>query len=215
MADLAQMQVKASHRISTLLLAILMTIAPLFGLGLLFISLRLFEIRGELDSLRGEALPRLVKLAQLSQDASATSSIAPALSMNPTRSEFDTLLARIRDKQSAQQRLIEELSAMIERSERIEPLRRSADNLIKNLTNLTDAVDSQIAVSQRLEAQGDSFAKFLHALRGGSDEHDAETLALVTQAVSQISQLLLDMNRARFARNRRDTEEVILSLIHI
>jgi class 3 adenylate cyclase len=212
MADPARLQIKASHRISTLLLAILIGIAALFGLGLLLISLRLFEIRGELDSLREESLPRLVKLAQLSQDASATSSIAPALSMNPTRSEFDTLLARIRDKQSAQQALIEELSALIEQSERIEPLRRSADNLIENLTNLTDAVDSQIAVSRRLEAQGEGFAKFLRALRDGGDGRDVETVALATQAVSQISKLLLDMNRARFARNRRDTEVVIEQL---
>ena len=137
MADPARMQIKASNRISTLLLAILVGIAALFGLGLLLISLRLFEIRNELDSLRSEALPRLVKLAQLSQDASATSSIAPALSMNPTRSEFDTLLARIRDKQSAQQTLIDELSVFIEQPERIEPLRRSADDLIENLTKLS------------------------------------------------------------------------------
>jgi hypothetical protein len=209
MTDPARSQIKASHRISTLLLAILIGIAALFGLGLLLISLRLFEIRGELDSLREETLPRLVKLAQLSQDASATSSIAPALSMNPTRSEFDTLLARIRDKQSAQRALIEELSGLIEQSERIEPLRRSANHLIENLTNLTDAVDGQIAVARRLEAQGESFAKLLSALRDGGDTRDAETAALVTQAVSQIPKLLLDMNRARFARNRRDTEEII------
>jgi len=206
MATPARSQMKASHRISTLLLTILTGISALFGLGLLLISLRLFEISGELDSLREESLPRLVKLAQLSQDASATSSIAPALSMNPTRSEFDTLLARIRDKQSAQQALIEELSALIERSERIEPLRRSADDLIDNLTNLTNAVDGQIAVSRRLEVQGESFAKFLSAIRNDDDAHDIETVALATQAVTQISKLLLDMNRARFARNRRDTE---------
>ena len=212
MAAPARSQLKASHRISTLLLAILIGIAALLGLGLLLISLRLLEIRGELDSLREESLPRLVMLAQLSQDASATSSIAPALSMNPTRSEFDTLLARIRDKQSAQESLIEKLSVLIEQSERIEPLRRSADNLVENLTSLTDAVDRQIAVSRRLEAEGESFAKFLRTLRNGGNERDAETEALTTQAVSQISKLLLDMNRARFARNRRDTDEVIEQL---
>ncbi len=212
MAHAARFEVKASQRISTMLLVILICIAALFGLGLLLISLRLFEIRGELDSLREESLPQLVKLAQLSQDASATSSIAPALSMNPTRSEFDTLLARIRDKQSSQRALIEELSALFGQSKRIEPLRRSADYLIDNLTNLTNAVENQIAVTRRIEARGESFAKYLRQLRDASDAGDAETVALAMQVVSQVSRLLLDMNRARFARNRRDTEAIIESL---
>ena len=212
MADPARLQIKTKHRISALLLAILIGIAALFGLGLLLISLRLFEIRGELDGLREDSLPRLVKLAQLSQDASATSSIAPALSMNPTRSEFDTLLARIRDKQSAQQALIEDLSTLIEDAERIAPLRRRANDLIENLTNLTDAVDRQIAVSRQLDAWGESFAKALRALRAGGDAPDLETTALAKHVVSQISKLLLDMNRARFARNRQDTEAIIEQL---
>jgi len=202
----ASLQIKARQRISTLLLAILTGIAVVFGLGLLLISLRLFEIRSEVDRLREVSLPRLVKLAQLSQDASATSSIAPALSMNPTRSEFDTLLARIRDKESSQRALIDQLSTLLGQSERIETLQRSADLLIGNLASLTDAVDDQIAVGKRLEEYADDFTKSLRVLREENEANDTETTALATQAVSQITNLLLDMNRARFARNRSEAD---------
>ncbi|WP_193369454.1 adenylate/guanylate cyclase domain-containing protein [Pelagibius marinus] len=200
------------QRISTLLFAILTGIVVVFALGLILIGLRLFEIQRELDRLREESLPRLVKLAQLSQDASATSSIAPALSMNPTRSEFDTLLARIRDKESSQRALIEELDRLFTRPERVEALRRSADLLISNLAGLTAAVDNQIAVGRRLEAQGEKFTQILNSLRDGDNAKDAETAALATQAISQVSALLLDVNRARFARNRREVEAGIEAL---
>jgi class 3 adenylate cyclase len=202
----AASQIKARHRISTLLLAILTGIAAVFGLGLLLISLRLFEIRGEIDRLREVSLPRLVKLAQLSQDASATSSIAPALSMNPTRSEFDTLLARIRDKESSQRALIDQLSTLLGQPDRIEPLQRSSDLLIANLASLTNAVDDQIAVGRHLEKYANDVTEFLGALRDDNDAKDTETTALATQAVSQITNMLLDMNRARFTRNRREAD---------
>lgn len=206
MFDPASSLVKARQRISTLLLAILAGIAALLVLGLTVIGLRLFEIRTELDELRGQALPRLVKLAQLSQEASATSSIAPALSMNPTRSEFDTLLSRIRDKESSQRALIAELTEHFREPDRVDALQRSADLLIANLTGLTDAVADQIAVGQRLEAQGEEFGRLLRKLREADGASDAETDALATQAVFQVNNMLLDMNRARFARNRRATE---------
>ena len=120
MLDPAKSLVTTRQRISTLLLAILAGIAVLVVLGLAVIGMRLFEIRTELDQLREQALPRLVKLAQLSQEASATSSIAPALSMDPTRSEFDTLLSRIRDKESSQRALIAELSELFTQPGRVD-----------------------------------------------------------------------------------------------
>jgi class 3 adenylate cyclase len=206
MFDPASSLVKARQRISTLLLAILAGIAALLVLGLTVIGLRLFEIRTELDELRDQALPRLVKLAQLSQEASATSSIAPALSMNPTRSEFDTLLSRIRDKESSQRALIAELSDLFREADRVDSLQRSADLLIANLAGLTDAVADQIAVGQRLEVKGEDFGQLLRKLRKADGVGDGETEALATQAVFQVNNMLLDMNRARFARNRRETE---------
>jgi len=203
---------KPHQRISTLLFAILTGIATIFVLGLLLISLRLLEIQAELDRLGAESLPRLIKLAQLSQDASATSSIAPALSMNPTRSEFDTLLARIRDKESSQRALIGELEALFSEPERIEALQQSADLLIDNLAGLTDAVDDQIAVGRRLETHGTNFEQLLPRIRDDAGTADPEMAALAMQAVSQISSMLLDMNRARFTRNRREAEAGVETL---
>lgn len=206
MADTAKPLVKARQRISTLLLAILAGIAAVMVLGLAVIGIRLFQIQSELDALRSRSLPRLVKLAELSQDASATSSIAPALSMDPTRSEFDTLLARIRDKESSQLALIEELAELFRQPDRMEALRHSADLLIANLASLTEAVKEQIVVGQRLEELGEEFGRLLLPLRSYDHATDAETVALATQSVFQVNNLLLDMNRARFARNRRETE---------
>ena len=200
------------QRISTLLFVILMGIAAVFALGLLLVSLRLYEIQAELDRLGAESLPRLVKLAQLSQDASATSSIAPALSMNPTRSEFDTLLARIRDKESSQRALIEELQGLFREPGRVETLQRSADLLIANLAGLTAAADNQIAVGRRLESFGDDFERILGKIRETSAPTDPEAEALAKQAVSQITSLLLDMNRARLTRNGREAEAAVTAL---
>ena len=163
---------------------------------------------------REQALPRLVKLAQLSQEASATSSIAPALSMDPTRSEFDTLLSRIRDKESSQRALIAELSELFTQPDRVDALQRSANLLIANLASLTDAVADQIAVGQRLESQGEKFGHFFRAFGGGNGDAEVEIVALATQAVFQVKNMLLDMNRARFARNRRETEASMAVLAH-
>ena len=212
MSDPAKSLVQVRQRISTLLFAILAGIAVIVVLGLALIGLRLLEIRTELDQLRDQALPRLVKLAQLSQEASATSSIAPALSMDPTRSEFDTLLSRIRDKESSQRALIGELAELLRQPDRVEALQRSADLLIANLAGLTDAVADQIAVGQRLETQVEKFERFRHVLRKGNGETDPETVALATQAVFQVHNMLLDLNRARFARNRRETVDSMNAL---
>ena len=93
--------IKVRRRISTLLLAVLGAIAALVLAGLVVMITRLVEIQDELGALRDSTLPRLVKLSQLSQEASATISIAPALSAQPTRFEFETLLSRIKDKETS------------------------------------------------------------------------------------------------------------------
>jgi class 3 adenylate cyclase len=194
------------QRISTLLFAILAGVAALLALGLVLNTFRLFEIRSELDLLRSQSLPRLIKLSQLSQDASATSSIAPALSQAPNRSEYDTLRARMRDKEASLNALIGELGGLFEDPGRIDTLRRSADLLIANLTQLTGAVDNQINVDLRLEGFADTFSENLESLRGTGGTMDVETRALAARAVSQVNKMLLDMNRARFPKNRQAVE---------
>jgi hypothetical protein len=73
-------EIKVRRRISTLLFVVLTSIAGLVLLGLVVMTVRLVEIQDDLGALRDSALPRLVKLSQLSQEAAATISIAPALS---------------------------------------------------------------------------------------------------------------------------------------
>ncbi|WP_425044770.1 adenylate/guanylate cyclase domain-containing protein [Primorskyibacter sp. S87] len=206
MEDTHRDWINARQRISTMLFAILAGIAALLVLGLVLITIRLFEIRGELDLLRSQSLPRLIKLSQLSQDASATSSIAPALSQTSARSEYDTLLARIQDKEVSLNALIGELAGLFETPDRIDALRRNADLLIANFTQLTGAVDNQIMVDQQVVTFADAFAQNLGVLRNTEETTDAELRALASQAVFQINNMLLDMNRARFPKNKQATE---------
>ncbi|MFD3191644.1 adenylate/guanylate cyclase domain-containing protein [Sedimentitalea sp. HM32M-2] len=199
--------IDARQRVSTLLFTILAGVAALLGLGLVLITIRLFEIRGELDLLRDTSLPRLIKLSQLSQDASAISSIAPALSQAPTRSEYDTLLARIQDKKASLNALIRELAGHFETPERIDALLRSTDLLIANLAQLTGAVDHQIAVDRQLEAIAEGFERNLGLLQSIDETADTETRAVASQAVFHVNRMILDMNRARLAKNRRAVDD--------
>ena len=139
------------QRISTLLLVILTTIAALVIIGLIMLTFRLVEIRDDMAILRDNALPRLVKLSQLSQEASATISIAPALSAKPTRFEFETLLSRINDKEASQKALIKELEALIQDEYAAKLLRTNGDLLMANLQSLTDVVRQQIGVRKNLK----------------------------------------------------------------
>ncbi len=200
------------RRISTLLFVILTGIAALFGAGLLLITLQLFEIRGELDELRTRSLPTLIRLSQLSQDASATSAIASALSQAATRSEFDTLVARIEDKLGSQDALIDELDSLNVDPERVETLRLNATLLGTNLERLMNTVENQIETRRRLETHLEVFSPDPWTNPGASTgaEHLSRTLA--ARAVSQIGKLLQDTNRARLARNRQMTDESIETL---
>lgn len=208
------------RRISTLLFAILAGIAGLVLLGLVVMSLRLFEIQSDLAALRNGALPRLVKLAQLAQEASATSSIAPALSTKPTKSEFETLLSRIKDKETSQRALIKELAGLYRDPQAADALRTNGDLLIANLQSLTDVVREQIAISKRLEERGDFLRSVLRPLSAAqsaaagshgaaSDDvqpHAARLAATTREIAFRLLSTLLDPNRARFSRNKAEVE---------
>lgn len=205
-------RIKFRQRISTMLFAALVGIAVLLGLGLILITLHLFEIRGELDGLRNRSLPVLIRLSQLSQDASATSSIAPSLSQAPTRSEFDTFLARIRDKQASQEALIDELADLSDDLGRVATLRSSAAMLTKNLDRLADAVDNQIDVRRQLEAYADGIRQQLAYLQSQESGTAPGTLELATRAVSQVELLLNDSNRAKLSRNQQSADASVAAL---
>jgi class 3 adenylate cyclase len=215
--------IKVRRRISTLLLVVLTSIAGLVLLGLVVMTTRLVEIQDELATLRDSALPRLVKLSQLSQEASATISIAPALSAKPTRFEFETLLSRIKDKEISQKSLIGELRALISDEEAARILGENGDLLMANLQTLTDVVGQQIAVRKRLETHIEFFRRLARhlskqpdpstAIEDPGEDHQAgfpaELRQLASTNVFIILSTLLDPNGARFSRNRKGIEEGI------
>ena len=144
-------KIRLRQRISTLIVAILFCIAVLVLGGLAFTAYRLVQIQENLGNLRNEALPRLIKLSQLSQDAAATIAIAPALSSQPTRFEFKTLLSRIKDKQASQETLITELAPLLTDEASVQVIESNGQALSSNLTSLTDVVSHQIDIRKSLE----------------------------------------------------------------
>jgi class 3 adenylate cyclase len=200
------------RRISTLLLVILTTIAALVLLGLTVMTFQLVEIKDDIAVLRDNALPRLVKLSQLSQEASATISIAPALSAKPTRFEFETLLSRINDKEASQKALIKELEALIRDEHAAKLLRKNGELLMANLQSLTDVVRQQITVRKNLENHIEYFHRLARSFpnevdQGGYSETDTVSQVVHT-TVFKILLTLLDPNSARFPRNKNEIEEV-------
>ena len=200
------------RRISTLLLVILTTIAALVLIGLIVMTFQLVEIKDDIAVLRDNALPRLVKLSQLSQEASATISIAPALSAKPTRFEFETLLSRINDKEASQKALIKELEALIRDEHAAKLLRKNGELLMANLQSLTDVVRQQITVRKNLENHIEYFHRLARSFpnevdQGGYSETDTVS-QLVHTTVFRILLTLLDPNSARFPRNKNEVEEV-------
>jgi class 3 adenylate cyclase len=201
------------RRISTLLLVILTTIAALVLLGLTVMTFQLVEIKDDIAVLRDNALPRLVKLSQLSQEASATISIAPALSAKPTRFEFETLLSRINDKEASQKALIKELEALIRDEHAAKLLRKNGELLMANLQSLTDIVRQQITVRKNLENHIEYFHRLARSFpnevdQGGYSETDTVSQVVHT-TVFKILLTLLDPNSARFPRNKNEIEEVV------
>jgi class 3 adenylate cyclase len=206
------------HRsISTLLLVILTTIAALVLIGLIVMTFRLVEIKDDIGILRDNALPRLVKLSQLSQEASATISIAPALSAKPTRFEFETLLSRINDKDTSQKALIEEIEALIRDEYSAKLLRANGDLLMANLQSLTDVVRQQIAIRKKLENYVEYFRQLARSFPYLSDQAEYSNsdtaIQLASTTAFRILITLLDPNSARFPRNKNEIEEVSEHLI--
>lgn len=212
-----------------MLFVILSSIACLVLVGLVLMTIRLVEIQTELGALRDSALPRLVKLSQLSQEASATISIAPALSARPTRFEFETLLSRIKDKESSQKTLIEELGGLVQNADSARVLEKNGDRLMKNLLALTDVVRQQIDVRKRLEKHVQYFRGVAQSLsklelaRETPDlkendrvpEHAARAGRLASTTVFKILSALLDPNRARLSRNKRQIETGIEGMTRV
>ena len=197
---------KVRQRISTLLFAILAAVAGLVLIGLAVMTLRLIEVQTELAELRNGLLPRLVKLSQLSQESSASISIAPALSTNPSRFEFETLLSRIKDKEGSQRVLIEELGGLIADENAARLLKKNSEFLVENLQTLTRVVRQQIAVRKRLEGHTQALRRMARTLP--KLEHpsaEAEPIFDKTRMnIFRILSALQDPNRARFSRNRRE-----------
>ncbi len=212
-------ETRLHRRISTALFTILTVLAGVLLLGLVIVTLRLVQIQADLGGLRDSALPRLVKLSQLSQEAAATISIAPALSASPSRFEFETLLSRITDKERSQEALIEEVAALIQDADAADTLRRNGRLLRQNLQSLTGVVREQIAVRQSLEAHVERFrgvlgdpADALPPPAGEEAAGPAGIRRLADLAGLRALGTLLDPNGARFSRNRAELEAGMAAL---
>ena len=139
--------------ISSLLLTLLTCIGLIVLVGLVVLSIRLSDIQKELHALQNTGLPRLVKISQLAQEASASIAVAPALSANPTRFEFETLHSRIQDKEASQKIIIKELSALVQTEEAVQALGQNGQLLSDNLRSLTTLVSQQIDVRKQIEGR--------------------------------------------------------------
>lgn len=212
--DSSSSRVRTRHQISTHLFVILASVALVVLAGLAVVAVHLTRAQTEIAALRDNALPRLIKLSQLSQESSASIAIAPALSTNPTRFEFETLLSRIKDKEGSQEALIKELGALITDEEAVRLLKNNSDMLAENQQALTNVVRQQIDVRKRLEKHGDKLRKLARSL---SDEFNGpEPVNRIHRStatnISRILSALLDSNRARFSRNKKEIEAGIATL---
>lgn len=197
---------KKRQRISTLLFVIQVSVASLVMMGLFLMIVRMNGIQTDLHQLRDTLLPKLMKLSQLSQEASASISIAPALSTNPTRFEFETLLSRIKDKKGSQKTLIKELGELIDDENAESLLIKNSDLLVENLQTLTDVVRQQIGVRKRLEQHIEALHRMARSL-SKTNEYDKQAIRIVQLTntnIFKVLNILLDPNRARFSRSKRE-----------
>jgi class 3 adenylate cyclase len=210
----AASSISIRNRVSTLLLSILALIAIVVLFGLTAIAFQLFNAQTKIEALRAESLPRLVKLSQLSQEAAASIAIAPAMSTNPTRFEFETLLSRIEDKSSSQATLLAELSELITNHDTLAALKDNSALLSANQTALTTVVRQQINVRKRLEKHYGRLRKFARGIESVSQSttvaDEKRQPALLT--ILRLQAILHDPVRARFSRNRQEIQSEIAEL---
>src|SRR5210317_548168 len=194
------------QRISTLLFVIQVSIASLVMMGLFLMIVRMNGIQMDLHQLRDTLLPKLMKLSQLSQESSASISIAPALSTNPTRFEFKTLLSRIKDKEGSQKTLIKELGELIDDENAESLLIKNSDLLVENLQTLTNVVRQQIGVRKRLEQHIEALHRMARSLSKtkGYDKQAIRIVQLTNTNIFRVLNILLDPNRARFSRSKME-----------
>lgn len=198
--------VRTREKVSTSLLTVLAGIALILLAGLFVIGLQLASVQNEISELRDRSMPRLVKLSQLSQESSASIAIAPALSTNPSRFEFETLLSRLEDKKGSQKKLLAELRDLISNEDAANTLQHNSGLLAENQNALTHVVRQQIDVRRRLEKHVERLRRFAREITKNSpvqDEPDpVQQKAIVV--VLRVQGVLLDRKRARFSRSRRE-----------
>lgn len=213
-ARAAPMPLKPRQKIATLLFALLAVTSALVLLGLLLMTLRLVQVHAELADLRDTSLPRLVKLSQLSQESSASIAIAPSLSTNPTRFEFETLLSRIKDKEGSQDTLIRDLRGLIRDPDAARVLKKNHDLLVENLRTLTTVVRHHIGVRKRLEKHIDTLRGMARQLsrESGHRDYASAYVQLSNTTIYKILNALADPNQARFSRNKREIAAGITEL---
>lgn len=207
-------EIKRRNLISTLLFIVQATIIFLVLVGLLVMAVRLNNIQTKLSALRDGTLPRLVKLSQLSQESAASISIAPAMSTNPSRFEFETLLSRIQDKKGSQKTLIEELESLIKEDDSARLLKKNSDLLSENLQTLTNVVRKQIGVRKRIEKHIEIFNRMARSLTktGEHNEFNGHIAQTANANILRILCMLQDQNRARFSRNQKEITQGIKEL---
>lgn len=206
--------ISARKKVSTVLLTLLALIALAVLAGLSLISVQLFSEETAIGNLRDRTLPRLVKLSQLSQEASASIAIAPALSTNPTRFEFETLLSRLKDKRSSQADLLLQLGELIRDTEALETLKRNSARLAENQTALTTVVRQQINVRKRLEKHHGMLRKLTREVETSRSGSSLPGSAMVQNiaVIARLQAVLLDPVGARFSRNRREIKSQVAQL---
>ncbi len=116
------------QRISTLLLVLLSSIAVFVLLGLALMIFGMVGIQDELATLRDSALPRLLKISQLSQEASATISIALCDERAADSLRVRDAVVRIKDKEISQMALTDELSELIQGEDAARVLRENGED---------------------------------------------------------------------------------------
>ncbi len=198
--------VRTRDRVSTALLLTLGAIAFIVLIGLAVIAIKLTDVQNQISDLRDHTLQRVIKLSQLSQGASASIAIAPAMSTNPSRFEFETLLSRIEDKRGSQLALLAELGNLIRDEESADALKRNSELLAENQTDLSSVVRQQIDVRKRLENHIDTLRKISSE---AGDQQNSSVQRQLLLAAARLQAVLLDTNRARFSKNRREIAKEI------